>query len=208
MTEQITLGYDEVDPTGLIGTGVAWEQVVPGDVDDRIGEWVRDVLPASGWRELTVGQPSGRRVFAAPHEDGWAMAHLAATPTGDILSADPGPFTPRPGKAARRAGLALELSADTDGVFVTLTNTSGQPWLADPRDDGYCHGWLLDASGERIGSSAFAYGSPQQQLRDLLPGESMRLAVHVEATLPPGRQRLEAVLPSLDLFVTASVEVR
>ena len=209
----MALGHDEVDQAGLVGDGVAWAQVVPDDVDDRIGGWIRDQLPATGWRELTVVQPSGRRVFAAPHVDGWAVAHLAATSSGDILSADPGPFTPRPTKAARRAGLVMELDPSMVGggpVFVTLTNRSEQLWIADPEDGGYCHAWILDSSGRRLGSSWFAFGSPQPQLTDLLPSNSLRLPVHLEepGALGPGRHRLEAVLPSLDLFVAATVEVR
>jgi len=213
MITRVTLGYDEVDPADLTGEGVAWAQLVPGDVDDRIAEFVREQLPATGWRELAIESPSGRRVFAAPHKGGWALAHLLATPGVDILSADTGPFAPRPGKAARRAGLAMALDSSmssVDGVFATLTNTSGKPWVADLRDSGYCHAWLLDASGARLGSSAFVYASPQHQLKDLLPGESLRLPVQLEGsrTLAPGRHQLEVVMPSVDLFITGTIEVR
>lgn len=210
MIKQVALGYDEIDPADLTSEGVAWSQVVPGDVHDRIEEFVREQLPAAGWRELTVEPPSGRRVFAAPHEGGWALAFLS---DGDTLSADPGPFTPRPGKSARRAGLALELDPfanSVDGMMATLTNTSEQLWVADPQDSSYCHAWVLDSRGARRGSSAFAFAPLRHQLQDLLPGQSLRLAVQLEGrpTLAPGRHRLEVVLPSLDLFTTGTVEVR
>ena len=210
MIERVTLGYDEIDPAGLTGEGVAWSQVVPRDVDDRIAGFVREQLPTAGWRELAVEPPSGRRVFAAPHRGGWALAHVS---DGSILSADPGPFSPRPGKSARRAGLALKLHPlqnGSDGLWATLTNTSKQLWVADPQDSGYCHAWVLDSDGARRGSSAFAYASPQAQLEDLLPGQSLRLPVQIEGSgkLAPEEHRLEVVLPSLDLFATGTVEIR
>jgi hypothetical protein len=204
----VTIDAYDVDPAGLSGEGAPWSVVLPRDVDDRIGSDVSELLPSSGWRELSSpSMPPGHRVrlFAAPRDEGWALAYLS--PNG-ILSADPGPLAVRPSRATRRAGLVLAwtvatvTAADVLGLTVTLTNTSDRRWAVDPDDHGYVHGWLI-SEGRRSGSDSFAYAPLRHVLHDLEPGESLTLAVDfgpMQGVPEPGAYEVEAVLSSLDVW--------
>lgn len=200
--------------------GVDWQQIQPGDVENQIDSGVALALPLTGWRELELAGmplPSRRRMFAAPNGTGWAVAHVAEAEDRRILSADPGPHTPRPGRPARRAGLVLQLmdGAHThfDGLnslVATLTNDSTQTWFADGGDSGQVHAWLINERGERLATSWFAYAPLTEILADLGPHESVDLRLNfgpVTSEFPSGTYGVEMVLISLDLWARGEVEI-
>jgi hypothetical protein len=204
----VALGAFDVEPEGLNGHGDSWSVVVPNNVDNRIPGDIVESLPQSGWRELTMPNSSGpprARLFAAPSAGGWAIASISAN---GILSADPGPVSPRPGRPARRRGLLLEWdvdmldSHDLGNLTVHLTNTSAASWIADPDDHGYVHGWLL-SEGEQRGPTRMAYAPHRGDLPDLAPDQSVALAVNFGTrAIPPsaGNYHVEAVMTCLDLW--------
>ena len=186
--------------------------VFPDSIDNPIPSFAMAKMPVTGWRQLTTpSRPAsdGMRLFAAPNGEGWASAYLADTPDGLILSGDPGPHPVRPGRPSRRQHLALswpdglQCSASAlNTLSVTLGNTSGQPWAADSEDSAYVHAWLLDDTGERMGSNWVAHGFGDR-LRDLQPDESMELPVDFgppTTKISPGMYGLEGVLTSLNLW--------
>ncbi|MGN6246100.1 MAG: hypothetical protein ACTHQ3_20815 [Motilibacteraceae bacterium] len=187
----LTLGSVDVEPAVLQGDGMALDELPLGPVegihpvDDRTPPDVRALLPARGWRvvhEAARGDGGSDVAFAAPVDGGWATLHLARRPDGrSILSGDPGPVVPRPGRPARRAGLALRWDAaralttladpaatatgPASRLTITLTNDSDRRWAADPRDNGFVVAGLLDADGARIGQAYFSFAPPPAPAR-------------------------------------------
>ena len=217
----LSIGGFDVEPGGLIAGGVDWEQIEPVDVENEIGSDVAQALPLNGWRELELAglpAPSHHRMFAAPHATGWAVAHLVEAEGRRILSADPGPHAPRPGRPARRAGLVLQLEdgarTDFDGLnalVATLTNDSTQTWFADGGDSGHVHAWLLNERGERLATSWLAYAPLTEILTDLGPQESVDLRLNFgppASELPLGTYGIEMLLVALDLWARGEVEIR
>jgi len=204
--EWVSLGEFDVDPADLTRPGQPWDDVVPGESASTIPSGVMAVLPAGGWREVTLEAPTqGERLFAAPGENGWFTSHLSAT---GVFSASDEPMAVRPGKATRRRGLTL--TVDTTGVTAlddltaTFTNTSTEPWTADPEDSGVVHGHITRDS-EPVEGGWFAYAPLSKKLHDLQPGESLKLPITVAQTaheLAPGTYEVTAVLLSLALFST------
>lgn len=202
--EWVSLGEFDIDPADLTRPGQPWDDVVPGESASTIPSGVMVVLPAGGWREVTLEAPTqGERLFAAQGENGWFTAHLSAT---GVLSASDEPVAVRPGKATRRHGLTLTINTtgvtSLDDLTATLTNTSTEPWTADPEDSGVVHGHLTRDS-EPVESGWFAYAPLSQQLHDLQPGESVKFPVTVAPQaheLAPGTYEVTAVLLSLALF--------
>jgi len=208
--EWVSLGEFDVDPADLTRPGQSWDDVIPGEATSTIPSSVMAVLPAGGWREVTLKEPTqGERLFAAPGETGWFTVHLS--PTG-VLSAADEPVAVRPGKATRRRGLTLTVNTTSAtslyDLTATLTNTAAEPWLADPDDSGVVHGHLA-RDGEPVEGGWFAYAPLSQQLHDLRPGESLELPIIVAPKaheLTPGAYEVTAVLLSLALF-SAPVEI-
>ena len=204
--EWISLGEFDVDPADLTRPGQPWDDIVPGESASTIPSGVMVVLPAGGWREVTLKPPTqGERLFAAPGENGWFTSHLSAT---GILSASDEPVAVRPGKATRRRGLTLTVNTTgvtaLDDLTATLTNTATEPWTADPDDSGVVHGHITRDS-EPVEGGWFAYAPLSQQLHDLQPGESLELPITVTQTaheFAPGTYEVTAVLLSLALFST------
>lgn len=202
--EWVSLGEFDLDPADLTRPGQPWDDVVPAESASTIPSGVKAVLPAVGWREVTLEAPTqGEKLFAAPRETGWFTAHLSAT---GVLSASDEPVAVRPGKATRRHGLTLTINTtgvtSLDDLTATLTNTSTEPWTADPEDSGVVHGHLTRDS-EPVESGWFAYAPLSQRLHDLQPGESLELPITVapKAHEPaPGTYEVTAVLLSLALF--------
>jgi hypothetical protein len=202
--EWVSLGEFEVDPADLTRPGQPWDDVVPSESASTIPPSVRAVLPPGGWREVTLEAPiHGESLFAAPGETCWFTAHLS--PTG-VLSASDEPVAVRPGKATRRRGLTFTVNTtgatSLDNLTAILTNTSDEPWIADPEDSGVVHGHLA-RDGEPVEVGWFAYAPLSQQLHDLLPGESLELPVSVAPKaheIAPGTYEVMAVLLSLALF--------
>lgn len=204
--EWVSLGDFDVDPADLTRPGEPRDGVIPGESASTIPPSVRAVLPPGGWREVTLKEPTqGERLFAAPRETSWITAHLS--PTG-VLSASDEPVAVRPGKATRRRGLTLTVNTTSAtslyDLIATLTNTSAEPWTADPDDSGVVHGHLT-RDGEPVEGGWFAYAPLSQQLHDLQPGESLELPITVAPKaheLAPGTYEVTAVLLSLALFST------
>lgn len=207
----VSLGRVDVHPADLTGDGLPWPALITAAVDDRIGAEHRARMPVDGWRELRPVCRGGppRRVFAAPHVDGWAVAYLSRGEQGGwLLSADPGPLVARPGRATRRRHLTLRLSPDARAragelasLRVTLTNTGGQQWRHDGQDSSYVHGWLLDDSDARLPSGWVSYAPLRHRLHDLHPGESVSLPVDFGGiTVTVGRYPWHACLVDLDLW--------
>lgn len=202
--EWVSLGDFDVDPADLTRPGQPWDDVVPGESASTIPSVVMTVLPAGGWREVTLEAPTqGERLFAAPGENGWFTSHLSAT---GVFSASDEPVAVRPGKATRRRGLALTVNAtgvtSLDDLTATLTNTSTEPWTADPDDSGVVHGHIKRDS-EPVEGGWFAYAPLSQKLHDLQPGESVEFPVTIAQTahgFAPGTYEVTAVLLSLALF--------
>lgn len=211
----VTLGSVDIEPASLREAGVPLAALpVPADVDDTLPPELRVELPAEGWRQVhEFRRDSGTQTtFAAPRDGGWALLSLVIRADGrSILSGDPGPVVPRPGRAARRAGLALRwdvdlalaaLAGDPATLTITLANQTDRPWTADPQDSGFVHGGLLADDGTTLRQAWFAYAPLRSRLEDLGPHRSMELPVHLndgELDVPPGFYRLVAWLPSLDL---------
>lgn len=208
--EWVGLGDLDVDLADLTRPGQPWHDVMPSEATSTIPSGVMAVLPAGGWREVTLKAPTqGERLFAAPGETGWFTAHLS--PTG-VLSASDELARLRPGKATRRRGLTLTVNTtgatSLDHLTATLTNTAAEPWLADPEDTGVVHGHLA-RDGEPVEGGWFAYAPLSQQLHDLQPGESLELPITVAPQaheLAPGTYQVTAMLLSLALF-SAPVEI-
>jgi hypothetical protein len=191
-------------------------------VDNRIGDST-DQLPQNGWRLIhqspAQGNWGGSEVFAAPHpgvaDSGWAVATLSSPGRGRkwILSADPGPVRPVPGRAARRAALSLSWAdglrspaGSIPELSIRLRNDSDQVWSNEHSDSAYVRGWLLDGDGNRLEESswfAFGAGDPLPRLR---PGETVVLPVEMASyayqNLSAGTYQLEAVIVTLDLRST------
>lgn len=219
--ELMTLGYVDVAPAVLAGSGTSLHELiqVDGSVEDHVGHLAED-LPQSGWRLVhrSPGQDDwgGSEVFAAPRvgtpDGGWAMATLSARSGGSdwILSADPGPIRVFPGRAARRAGLSLTWPDNLTGevgkmpeLEIRCRNGTDKAWTNDRGDTAYVRGWLLDADGNPLeGSSWFAYGNGDT-LPTLQPGEDVLLPVTMASydyeSLGPGRYEIAAVAVALDL---------
>jgi len=208
--EWVSAGDFDVDPADFTRPGQPWDEVMPGESASTVPSGVMAVLPGGGWREVTLEAPTqGERLFAAPGENGWFTAHLS--PAG-VLSASDEPVAVRPGKATRRRGLTLTVNTTSAtslyDLTATLTNTSAEPWLADPEDSGVVHGHLT-RDGEPVDGGWFAYAPLSQQLHDLRPGESLELPIIVAPKaheLAPGAYEVTAVLLSLALF-SAPVEI-
>lgn len=147
----VSLGHVDIDPQLLTGEGASLREATGGRaLDDRTGE-VGDRLPRAGWRLVhrspAQGDWGGSEVFAAPWgetaDGGWAVAAVSAPGGGGdwILSADPGPVSVFPGRAARRAGLSLwwpdDLTATTGSIpelTIRLRNETGRVWSNDCGD--------------------------------------------------------------------------
>lgn len=206
--EWISLGEFDVDPADLTRPGQPWDDVVPGESASTIPSGVMVVLPAGGWRELTLEAPTqGERLFAAPRETGWFTAHLSAT---GVLSASDEPVAVRPGKATRRHGLTLAVNTtgvtSLDDLTATLTNASTELWIADPEDSGVVHGHIT-CDSEPVEDGWFAYAPLSHKLHDLQPGESLKLPITVAPQayeLAPGTYEVTAVLLSLALLSAPS----
>ena len=222
---QVTLGHVDTDPEVLTGGGGSLRDAI-GDrlIDDRIGD-LAPQLPTSGWRLIhrSPAQPGwgGNESYAAPWgetaDSGWAMASVAAPVGGgrvSILSAAPGPFHVFPGRAARRAALSLswpdDLTASPGSIpvlSIRLDNTTNQVWTNQAGVTAHVRGWLLDADGQRLETSAwFAHGFGHA-LPTLQSGAAVMLPVDLASysyeSLRPGRYQLEAVAVALDLYSTA-----
>jgi hypothetical protein len=201
--EWVSLGEFDVDPADLTRPGQPWDGVVPGESASTIPSGLIAVLPGGGWREVTLEAPTqGERLFAAPGETGWFTAHLS--PTG-VLSASDEPARLRPGKATRRRGLTLTVNTtgvtSLDDLTATLTNSSTEPWTADPDDSGVVHGHIT-RDGEPVDGGWFAYATLSQQLHDLQPGGSLELPIAVAPKaheIAPGTYEVTAVLLSHSL---------
>ncbi|HEU4567285.1 MAG TPA: hypothetical protein VFR99_04560 [Marmoricola sp.] len=211
----VTLGSVDVEPASLAEVGVPLTALpIPDDVEDTLSPELRTELPADGWRHVhdVSHEVGSRSTFAAPRDGGWAVLHLVTRSDGRrILSGDPGPVVPRPGQAARRAGLTLHwdreaaltaLAHDPATLTITLTNQTDRPWAADPRDSGFVHAGLLAADGTTLRQGWFAYAPLRHRLEDLGAHRSTDLPVHLndgELDVPPGSYRMVAWLPSLNL---------
>ncbi|MGN6242302.1 MAG: hypothetical protein ACTHQ3_01340 [Motilibacteraceae bacterium] len=213
----ITLGSVDIEPALLEGPGVPLAELpVPDDVDDTLLPEDRVELPVEGWRRVHDVRPGHDRwiqtTFAAPRDGGWSLLCLVVRADGrSILSGDPGPVVSRPGRPARRAGLALRwrpdralaaLAGDPVTLTITLTNETDRSWTADPRDSGFVHAGLLAADGTALHQGWFAHAPLRHQLEDLGPHRSMELPVHVndgEFDVPAGSYGVVAWLPSLNL---------
>ena len=213
----LSLGFEDVNASDLLSVGSPWQALAPAEVARSLDAEVARLMPTEGWREVrtfdTAQAPFRRRVFAAPHESGWALIHLAETDDGTILSGDPGPYFARPGRASRREGLRLRWSpvtrcraAELNQLTVTLVNVADRPWAADPLDSPYVHGFLLDEHGQHMSPGWFAY-SPDGSLPDSLgPSEAATLPVDFGpdvAGVEPGVYGVQAVLTGLGLSTAA-----
>lgn len=204
--EWVSLREFDVDPADLTRPGQPWDDVIPSEATSTIPSSVKAVLPAGGWREVTLEAPTqGERLFAAPRETGWYTSHLSAT---GVLSASDEPVAVRPGKATRRRGLTLTVNTtgatSLNDLTATLANTSTEPWTADPEDSGVVHGHITRDS-EPVEGGWFAYAPLSQRLHDLQPGESVEFPITVAPKaheLAPGTYEVTAVLLSLALFST------
>ncbi|MER7006246.1 hypothetical protein ABT297_24815 [Dactylosporangium sp. NPDC000555] len=218
----VALGCFDVNPADLDGAGYPWGHVIPTERVIRADDDTVQRLPHEGWRELTIQTEGGRvgqaRLFAAPHNEGWAMVHVSAPVNGVCrLSANPGPVHPRPGRPSRRQGLLLTWpeglrtpAASLNGLSVTLINIGDTVWSPDAEEAQYVHAWLLDERGERIGLPGFAYRGHRQDLHDLTRGQLLSLPVDFgsEATrAAAGVYGVQAVMPSLNLWSTRGTVV-
>jgi len=220
----VSLGHVDIDPQVLTGEGGSLREAIGGrPLDDRIGE-IAERLPRAGWRLIhrspAQGDWGGSEVFAAlcgeTADSGWAVATVSAPGGGGdwILSADPGPVSVFPGRAARRAALSLswpdDLSATAGSIpelSIRLRNETDRVWSNDRGDMAYVAGWLLDADGRRLEESSwFAFGVGDT-LPTLQPGEMVTLPVAMASfdyqSLSPGNYQLDAMVVALDLCSAA-----
>lgn len=120
----------------------------------------------------------------------------------------------RPGRASRRAGLALDWLVSPMVAAVGtkptlrlgLRNVGHAPWHADGVDDDYVKVWALGPAGERLAVDHSAWGMVGIEvhlLPSLDPGTAAELTVTWQPQsvekLPAGEYTLEAQLVSLEL---------
>jgi hypothetical protein len=222
--ELVQLGHVEVDPYLLTGPGTTLDAAIGSErhLEVRAAPGELGRLPRDGWRRVVADPDRGigaREVLAAPLPDGagtWALVNLAENEDVWILSADPGPIAPHPGRAARRRGLHLRWAARsiaaTAGSVLALTidlrNGSDRTWTNQFDDSATVRGWMSDREGRPLlASSWFAYGHTRS-LPALQPGEAVALPISLEpldtTLLVPGDYQIEACLVALNLHSDAA----
>ncbi|GGM18772.1 hypothetical protein GCM10011594_43580 [Nakamurella endophytica] len=163
-----------------------------------------EVLPivAASW---PIGGPDTWIVIRAYRADGqW---QTAVEGTGVVA---------RPGRAVRRAGLALEWVTEPATVArgtspdlrLVLRNIGQQWWTADGNDDNYVEVWAVGQDGDDFPRAGADFGDMGAVVVDVLPSLEPGIAVAVTAAwrhpagarnLPAGRYVLRARLLCLHL---------
>ena len=209
----------DIDARRLDGPGAVLRDAIgPGRTLDLAAPALLDDLPGEGWRVVhrrPAGEDRGAsEVLAAPHPGvpgGWVLVDLREQAGARwLLSADPGPVVPRPGRSVRRAALRLTWAADPvdarAGVVpqleVVLSTTAPGGWVNEASDDRYVAAWLTDDGGQRLPASSWVFHG-SDPLPDLAPVASLLLPVDLRTAgielLPPAVYGVRAVLVGLNL---------
>lgn len=144
-----------------------------------------------GWRLVAQWPPRHAQdaaldFLAAPTAQGWRVLQVMRHRDGRAdLRVGSHAARPRPGTAARRAGLQLRWvprpghtpTPEDLGLELEMVNTGDRPWRSDPEDTVQAAAWFIDADGTQLGEDGFAYrvDGSQAMPASLQPGAAVRL---------------------------------